>query len=69
MCHEPIVDTKRLPSNIQDLIYRPSEDEQYHVKVEFEGVGTRKSMLEEQDEENGISVESPFEEPETEEVR
>jgi hypothetical protein len=35
VCHEPIIDTKRLPPEIQEKVYRPGNDEEYNVEVDL----------------------------------
>jgi hypothetical protein len=36
VCHEPIINVGELPPELQDEVYRPGENEQYNIEVEFE---------------------------------
>ena len=35
VCGEPVIDTAKLPPEIQEQVYRPSEDENYIVTVDL----------------------------------
>ena len=35
VCHEPIVDVRKLPAELQDEVYRPGADEAVNVEIDL----------------------------------
>lgn len=42
VCHEPVTDISKLPKEIRDKVYKPSEHEEYNIEEKFVDETTQK---------------------------